>query len=520
MSLISFSFMFLVLIACAMYYIVPKTYRWFILLLANIVFYFASSNWLIVFLLASIFSVYIGGLLIQKQTDLQKSTIKTLEKEQKKAFKNKIKKRKKWIVFLILCVNVGILLYLKYYGFFVGNINALCSTLHLGFTIPMKKFILPLGISYYTLMAISYVIDVYRGKYQASRNLGKVALYLSFFPQMTEGPISRFDQLSEQLYAGNKFDLRNIKCGLYLILWGLFKKLVIADRAALYVNTVFGTSIGGFAAFLAVALYTFQIYAEFSGAMDLVRGTGYLFGIYMEQNFTQPFFSKTIAEFWRRWHKTLGSWLKDYVFYSVSLSSMNMNLNRTVKKHMKGYLGKFVLSAFPLFFVWFFNGFWHGASWKYIIYGLYYYVIMMFGLLLQPFFNKLKEILHIHNESYIYILFCIVRTTLIVFGGMLIFRSHSILDAWNMFLRIFTISDFSILLHGLTYKDFVILFIGLLMIFIVSILKEKKKDLYYLLDEKSLCIRYAVILIVFFMIIVLGIYGKGYNASDFIYGEF
>ncbi len=520
MSLISFPFMFLVLITCTMYYIVPKTYRWIILLLANIVFYFAASNWLIVFLFASIFSVYIGGLLIQKQTDLQKNNIKTLEKEQKKAFKNKIKKRKKWIVFLILCVNVGILLYLKYYGFFVGNINALCSALHLEFIIPMKKFILPLGISYYTLMAISYVVDVYRGKYQASKNLGKVALYLSFFPQMTEGPISRFDQLSEQLYIGNKFDIRNIKCGLYLILWGLFKKLVIADRAALYVNTVFGTSIGGFTAFLAVALYTFQIYAEFSGAMDLVRGTGYLFGIYMEQNFAQPFFSKTIAEFWRRWHKTLGTWLKDYVFYSVSLSSMNMNLNRAVKKHMKGYFGKFILSAFPLFFVWFFNGFWHGASWKYIVYGLYYYFIMMLGLLLQPYFNKLKDNLNITNESKLYILFSIIRTTLVVFGGMLIFRSHSLNDAWTMFTNIFAVHDFNILIHGLSAKDFVILGIGFFMILIISILKEKKTDIYEVFSEKSLFLRYGIILIVLFMIIVLGIYGEGYNASDFIYGEF
>ncbi len=520
MSLISIPFMFLVLFTCLIYYIVPKAFRWCILLVANIIFYFAASHSLIIFLIASIISIYVGGLFLQQQTDYQKSKIKTLEKEEKKEFKNKIKKRKKWIVFFTLCVNVGILLYLKYYGFFVGNINELCKVLHIDFLIPMKKFILPLGISYYTLMAISYIVDVYRGKYKACKNLGKVALYLSFFPQMTEGPISRFDQLSDQLYDGNRFELKNIKTGLYLILWGLFKKLVIADRAALYVNTVFGTSSGGLTAFLAIVLYTFQIYAEFSGAMDLVRGTGYLFGVYMEPNFTQPFFSKTIAEFWRRWHRTLGTWLKDYVFYSVSLSSMNMNLNRSVKKHIKGYFGKFILSAFPLFFVWFFNGFWHGASWKYIVYGLYYYFIMMLGLLLQPYFNKLKEQCHIHNESKVYTIFCVLRTTLVVLGGMLIFRSHSLTDAWSMLIRVFTVHDFDILLHGLTSFDFLILILGFIMMFIVSILKEQKKDLYSILDEKSLCIRYIVILVILFMIIVLGIYGEGYNASDFIYGEF
>lgn len=512
--------MLLVMASCILYYLIPKRFRWWILLAANVIFYVAASQALVLFLICSIVSVYVGGLGINWQTKYQKETLKTLEKEQKKAFKKQVKKRKKQIMLVVLAINVGILLYLKYYGFFADNLNAISTLLHLNFTVSMKKFVLPLGISYYTLMAISYMVDVYRGKYEASTHLGKVALYLSFFPQMTEGPISRFDQLANQLYDGNDFDLKQIKCGLYLILWGLFQKLVIADRAALYVNTVFGTTLGGWTAFLAVALYTLQIYAEFSGAMDIVRGVGYLYGIHMEKNFEQPFFSKSIAEFWRRWHRTLGAWLKDYVFYSVSLSKMNMNLNRSVKKHIKGNLGRFILSAFPLFFVWFFNGFWHGASWKYIVYGLYYYGIMMAGLLLAPTLNKVKEALHIKSEQKAYMFFCMIRTTIVVLGGMLIFRAHSLTDAWNMLLRMFTMQDNAIFTHGLTGLDFSILLFGMLMMLIVSLLKEKKQDIYYLLDQKSVWIRYGTILLVLLIIIVFGIYGHGYQASDFIYGEF
>lgn len=512
--------MLLVTASCMLYYLAPKQWRWCILLLANVIFYVAASQALIIFLIGSILSVYIGGLAINKQIKLQKATIKSLAKDQKKAYKAMMKKRKQLILIVVLAINIGILCYLKYYGFFAGNLNAINALLHVNVNIAVKKFVLPLGISYYTLMAISYMVDVYRGKYEASTQLGKVALYLSFFPQMTEGPISRFDQLADQLYAGNEFDIIKFKSGLYLILWGLFKKLVIADRAALYVNPVFNGIHGGFTAFLAVVLYTLQIYAEFSGAMDIVRGVGYLFGVRMEKNFEQPFFSKSIAEFWRRWHRTLGTWLKDYVFYSISLSKMNMNLNRSVKKHMKGNFGRFILSAFPLFFVWFFNGFWHGASWKYIVYGLYYYLIMMVGLLLAPIFNKVKKKLHLHEQQKGYFIFCVLRTVCIVFGGMLIFRAHSLQDAVGMLQRIFMIQEFDIFSHGLTPVDFSILLSGVVLMFVLSVLRERCVNLYDILDQKSLLLRYSIILIIGVSIIVLGIYGHGYQASDFIYGEF
>ena len=520
MSLISIPYMVLVLVVVCLYYFVPMAYRWCLLAIANVIFYVSSSRGLSLFLLCSIISIYVGGILLQQRNDKQKKKLKELDKEDKKAFKQLIKKQKKAILVSIVAINIGILLYLKYFNFFAMNLNAIFEFVHLDSKIGIREVILPLGISYYTLMAISYVVDVYRGKYKASYNFFKVALYLSFFPQMVEGPISRFDETADQLYKGNRFSLRNLKCGLYLILWGLFKKMVIADRAALFVNSVFGESYAGATIFLAVVLYTIQIYAEFSGAMDIVRGSGYLFGVYLPQNFNQPFFSKSIAEFWRRWHITLGTWLKDYVFYSVSLSKVNMNLNKSVKKHFSNHFGKFILSAFPLFFVWFFNGFWHGASWKYILYGLYYYIIMMLGLLLQPFFMKMKDKLHIDDQHVFYQVFAIVRTWIIVLGGMLLFRAKSISAAITMFFSIFSKEGLQLSLGGMTKYDYLILIIGILGMFILSILREKQVDVFHLLDEKSVVLRYTIVFVLLFMILIFGIYGEGYDASDFIYGAF
>lgn len=519
MSLISLNFFIFLSIVVVLYYLVPLKYRWGVLLAASAWFYIASSGTLAIFLLLSIISIYIVGILLNEQSLVQKCIPKELSKEEKKIQKQKIKRKKKWIIIGGIAFNFGILLFLKYFSFFASNINAVIDILHLGFRAPLLKFALPLGISYYTLQATSYIIDVYRGKYEATRNFGKVALFLSFFPQMTEGPIGRFDHLAKQLYDGNKYQSDNIKIGIYLIIWGLFKKLVIADRAALFVNTVFDENPGGFIAFVAVALYTLQIYAEFSGAMDLVRGASHLFGVSLAHNFERPFFSKSIQEFWRRWHITLGAWLKDYVFYSVSLSKLNMKMNANVKKKLKGNFAKFIITAFPLFFVWFFNGFWHGATWKFILYGLYYYFIMMLGVLLQPYFNQWKEKMKINTESNWWSIFAILRTIIIVMGGMLIFRSPSLGSALKMLISMVTSLHFNILDFGLSYIDFIILLGSVLILLLVSWLQERSVNIYYLIEKKHM-IRYSILFVAIMVIIILGIYGDGYNASDFIYGEF
>ena len=516
----SIKFVIFAALVVFLYYIVPLKKRWIVLLVSSYIFYFLSSKYLIVFILLSTLSIYLSGILIGKQDDLLASCE---DKEKKKELKVKVKKRKKLILTLGILFNVGILLVLKYSNFFITTVNSIVKS-----NIPLVKFLLPLGISYYTLQAISYVVDVYRGKYKAEKNFGKVALFVSFFPQMLEGPIGKFDELAEQLYEPHKFDYKRIKFAIQLMLWGFFKKLVIADRAAIYVNEVFGnySNYSGIVIVMAVILYTVQIYAEFSGCIDIVRGVGQIFGVTMAENFKRPFFSKNIQEFWRRWHITLGAWLREYVFYPISFSKACINLTTWSKKIFKCYIGKLIPAAFALFFVWFGNGIWHGASWKYIFYGLYYYILTMLGMLLEPIFNKIIEKFKINTKAFGYRLWQMIRTTTIVLIGMLIFRAHRLKDAWNIFKSIFTFENIEKLFNGQLFNigfktsDFIVLAIGVLIMFVVSLLQEKNYNIREKISKQNIIFRWILYYGILFSIILFGIYGRGYSASSFIYGQF
>lgn len=515
MTLNSLKFMIFLIAVCLIYFVSPKKMKWLVLLVASYIFYFISSSKLIVYLILSTLLVYISTLLINRENNKLDELNQELSKEEKKIIKNKIKSNKKVILFISVIAVLGNLVVLKYSGFICNSINRIINT-----DISIPKFILPLGISYFTLQAISYIVDVYRGKYKGDKNICRVALYMAFFPSITEGPISRYDDLAPQLYEGHKFNFENIKVGITLIMFGLFKKMVIADRAALFVNNVFGKDYTGITVVMAVILYTIQIYAEFSGCMDIVRGSAKLFGINLKRNFERPFFSKSIAEFWRRWHITLGTWLRDYIFYPISLSKLNMKVNMTAKKFLSKNLSKFIAAAFPLFFVWFTNGIWHGASVKYIIYGLYYYGIMMLGLLLKPLFDKLIQKLKINVESKIYSLSQIIRTCLFVGIGMMLFRSKGIRAFIKMFMSMFSLKYTGLMNHGLNKYDFVILIIGVVILFIYSLMVEKGKDVYKELNKSNFIIKYGIYILFILMIIVFGIYGPGYDTSDFIYGQF
>lgn len=516
MNFISVEFLIFVLGAMLFYYIMPKKERWMILLIFSYIFFFLASEKLLVFLIISTLTIFFGALLIDKVTE--KPISKELEKEEKKKIKKKRKLLKKLILLIVILINVGILATLKYHNFFAGILNDIFKL-----DIAMKYFVLPLGISYYTLQALSYIIDVYFGKYKASKNPFKVALFLSFFPQMVEGPIGRFDRLGDQLYEGHKFDYDRTISALVLIGWGYFKKLVIADRAALFVNTVFEGSYTGSVVFLAIILYTLQIYAEFSGCMDIVRGIGELFGVTLDKNFRQPFFAKSINEFWRRWHITLGTWLKDYIFYPISLSKINLKLSKWARGIKFKHLGQFIIIAFPLFFVWFTNGIWHGASFKYIFYGLYYYILMMLGVLFKPLLDKIIKILKIKTENFSFSLFQMLRTTAIVVIGLTIFRAESVHAAFHMLKQIINLKAHDKIIDmnlGLTAYDFNILIISSLALLVVSILSERGINIREKLQEQNLIFRWIIYFTIIFSVIIFGIYGIGYDAASFIYGGF
>lgn len=530
MAINSINFIIFVAIVCLLYFIVPKKIKWIVLLIANYVFYWLSSNKLIIYMLITTISIYLFSLWMGK---IDSKTKELCKKEQdrtiKKELKHKAKTKKKCIVFLAVLINFGILISLKYCNFIFKNLNYLFDLIKIPIEIPFKQIILPLGISYYTLQSISYVVDVYRGKYLPDKHLGRVALFVSFFPQMVEGPIGRYDELANQLYEPHKFSYVNAKFGIQLMLWGYFKKMVIADRAAMYVNTVFENyqAYAGLPLFMASAMYTLQIYAEFSGCIDIVRGVAQIFGITMSENFKRPFLSKSVQEFWRRWHITLGTWFKEYIFYPISFSKITVKISELSKKIFKtSYITKLIPAIFALFFVWFGNGIWHGASWKYIFYGLYYYIIMVMGMLFEPLVNKILNKLKINKETFSYKLFQMIRTTIIVVFGMLIFRSKSLHSAFEMFKQIFTTTNLEMLFNGKLFaiginnSDFNIIVICIIIMFIVSLLQEKGYKIREKISKQNLPFRWLLYYTIIFAIIIFGIYGPGYLASNFIYGQF
>lgn len=529
MSYSSYAYLFVFLGAVFLFWLItPRRFRWVVLLLSSYVFFYLSSGKRVLFLMLSTLSVYLAGVAMNRLQARFDAVRKTLPKEERKPYKAQMKHQKRSILIVALIFNFGLLIFLKYFNFLGDTVNNLLTLLGVSATIPTLKLLMPLGISYYTLMAASYLIDVYRGKYAASTHLGKVALFLSFFPQITEGPIGRFDLLADQLYEGQKFDYQRICYGLQLIFWGLFKKLVIADRANAFVGSIIDNyqDFSGVLVLLSMLVYTLQIYADFSGCIDIVTGTAQIFGVTLSKNFERPFFSRSVNEFWRRWHITLGTWLRDYVFYSVSLSKGFMNLSKWARAKLSPFLGSLIPAASALFCVWLCNGFWHGASWKYVSYGLYYYVIMLAGMLFEPLFRKFFASTGIDREGIGWHRFQIARTFLLVNLGMLLFRAPRFVAWPQMIASIFTgwsltpLWDGTVFQLGMDPLDFALLILGVIVLLVVGLLQEKGHALRQETAALTLPLRWSLYFGLILAVIILGAYGNGYEAVDAIYGQF
>lgn len=510
------------------YTILPKKLEWVVLLLSSILFYFATSGKLILFILISAMTVF-GGALFISRTDSRFADLKGgLERDERKRLKKRLQRRKKLICYTTVLLNFGLLIYFKYSGLLAETANGVLNVLGLGQPFQIKKIIMPLGISFYTLQAASYLIDVYRGKYKASRNPVKVILYLIFFPTVVEGPISRFDEVGDQLYYGHKLSYKNVTFGLQLIFWGLFKKLVIADRADILVKNVFSnySQYSGIIIILSGLLYTIQIYAEFSGCMDIAVGSAKMFGIDLPQNFRQPFFSTSVNEFWRRWHITLGAWLRDYVFYGASLSGWYKKFTALIRKHLPEGAVRLLLPLPVLFLVWFGNGLWHGADIKYIMYGMYYFFITCMGMFFEVPFAKISSKLRIDTKSRGYRIFQVIRTFILVNIGMLMFRADSLNAAWQMFLSAFkginlsVFTDGSLLSLGIDICDWSIIIFSVILMLTVDILKEKGVSVRETVSGYNIFIRWGVYIAAVVLVVVFGAYGANYNPVAFIYAAF
>ena len=523
----TYLFVFLPVVLLA-YQFAPRKLRWAVLLGAGYVFFWSFSGRLLLFLIGTtLFSHYIGVWLSWLKCHCRQEE-EQAEKNDRKTIRNTYKKKERLVLALGIILILAVLAYLKYYNFFANNANAVLDRAGLCFAFEARQLILPIGISFYTLQAIGYMADVYWEKMPAEKHLGKLALFLAFFPQIMEGPISMYSQTADQLWECRSLKSENLTSGAIRIIWGLFKKMIIADRLYILVREVFGHHDKYSGAVIAVAAmaYTVQLYMEFSGCMDIVIGSGRLFGVTLPENFRQPFASKSASEFWRRWHITLGVWLKTYIFYPVSASSVVKRWNKFGRKHFGKHLTKVGVSAIALFPVWLCNGLWHGASWSYIFYGMYYFTILLLGVAVEPARNKLLAICRIDENAFYWRSIRILKTWVIIFVGELFFRADGLRAGLAMFRSMFRDFDLHILWDetllgfGLDKGDYLVIMTGCLTVAVVGMIKERR-----LLGDAPLAgmwtpARWALYYTLILAVVIFGAYGIGYQQVDLIYAGF
>lgn len=505
------------------YSLTPARGKKYILLLGSLGFFFLISGKLLVYLLLTILSAWGFGLWLDKIHQARTAATKAAEKSERKAIKQAYLVRTRLVLGLAALIHIGTLLVLKYSGFFMENVNVL-----LGAALPVPAFALPIGISFFTLQAFSYLFDVYRGTQEADRNIIRLALFMAFFPQIVEGPICRYSQTAHQLWDVKAITYENLTLGLQRILYGMMKKLVVADRLNMFVDSVFSdyANLEGGIIAIAAVFYTVQLYMDFSGAMDAVTGTAQIFGVTMPENFQRPFFSKTISEFWTRWHISLGTWFKDYIFYPVTMSKPMKNLTSSARKRLGNHFGPLVAGSVALFCVWFSNGLWHGAAWSYIFFGMYHFALILSENLMAPGAKWMHQKLRIQSGSKAFQLFQILRTCLLVVIGELFFRAEGLAAGLTMFFRMVTDFRFSTVSTellktlGIDPMDFLIVGVTLVIVFVVSLMNERGVIVRNALQKRHVAVRWAVLYALIFYIIIFGAYGKGYVPVDPMYANF
>lgn len=527
-SYFSASCLLLLSLTVGVYAVVPQKARRWTLLFSSWLFFRAVSGKLIVYLLFSILSVHHIGLWLSALQKKGDRLLEAADQEDRKGLKAQWQKKQRNVMAFGVCLHIGMLLVLKYSAFFAWNINKIFELAGLDTGLPIPAFAVPIGISFYTLSALSYLFDVYRRKIPADRSLMRIALFMSFFPQIMEGPICRYGDTAEKLWEAEPVRYRNFIFGLQRILFGVMKKLVIADRLNLFIRNVFANyeTYDGFVIAVSAACYTLQLYMDFSGTMDFVIGSGQIFGVALPENFRRPFFSTSISEFWKRWHITLGTWFKDYVFFPLSMSKPLKKLTSRARKRLGRHLGPLVSGAAALFAVWLCNGLWHGAGWNYIFFGMYHFILILLGSMAEPFAVSLTGKWHISRNNLPYRCFRMARTTVLVCIGELFFRAHTLADGLAMFQKIFTdftlgsVRSGAIFTFGMDRHDFFIVFVATLLIFAVGLLQEAGIRIREKVSGKNIFLRFSLYYALILFIVILGAYGSGYVPVDPIYAGF
>ena len=524
MTLISFPFLFFLLIFGSFYFILPKKIQWAVLLAGNLVFYTFSGWQFLIYILVCTFSTWYAALQIEKNEAKLKSALPEIsEKEQKTALRNSYSRKKRRWITAALILTLGVWIVLKYGPFLLDNFAVIAKMPELKGTL---KFIVPLGMSFYTFDAIGYMIDVSRGKYPAEKNFFKYLTFVSYFPHIIQGPFSRFDSLGKTLFAEHKFSYDRLCQGTSRILWGYFKKLIIADKLAVAVNEVFNNfdKYWGAQILFAVFLYGIQLYADFSGYMDIVSGISHILGITLEKNFQRPYFAVSVDEFWRRWHITLGRWFRDYLFYPISIGKHMQSLGKRVRSRFGPRLAKLTISFCSLFWVWSATGLWHGANWTFLIWGWLNMLIIFVSQILDPQYEKIRNFFHISLQNRLW-RFCRILRTFCIISFLRIFsRTDTIQAAGYIIKKIISGFNRKLLLHPLTLfptmqkQDIYIALIACIMFFITDILEEKGKWI-SIKGKTPFVISALIYIFIIYSIILFA--GKSDNiTANFIYANF
>lgn len=523
----SYGFIAFIAILFILYYLIPKRFQWLLLLCADVVFY-ACAGWqglcfMAVTVLVSWASTNLMGASLRRQKEtLSSPEGKALPREERRAIKKAAEKYRKRIFVLALLCDLGILAALKYTNFLIGNVNAIT-----GASLASVDWVLPLGISFYTFQTVSYVIDVYWEKIPAERNPLKVALFTSFFPLLIQGPISRFGDLSETLFSEHKADYKQISFGLQRILWGYFKKLVIADRLLIAVTAVCGDPAGYDGAYVLAGalLYAAELYADFTGGIDITIGIAQVLGIRVKENFVRPYFSRNIAEYWRRWHISMGTWFKDYIFYPLSVAPWLLKLSKNARVKISDGFGRKLSVYVSTIVTWFLTGLWHGAAWNFVVWGLLNAVFILAAEEFKPVSLRFREKHARLVSGFGYRVFETLRTFLLLCSFRILDCYRDVEVSFKAFFSVFTggrwgeLFSGGLLGLGLTPADFAVCGVGVALMFAVSCVQEKFGEVRELLWKRK-AMAYIAFSLLAIIILVFGAYGVGYDSSQFIYNQF
>ena len=485
-------------IVALIYFIIPGKVRYLWLLLASYYYYMCWNAKYALLLLFSTAVTYLSGFFMDRF-------------EKKPWPLPKIVRYRKWCVALSFTLNLLVLFFFKYFDFAVANINRILENFHITLLSPSFDVLLPVGISFYIFQALSYTMDLYRKEIPAEKNFFRYALFVSFFPQLVAGPIERSKNLLTQLAKTHAFDYRRMTEGLLIMLWGYFQKLVLADRIAVVVDTVYGNAAQypGCYLLLASVLFAVQIYCDFGGYSLIAIGAAKIMGFHLMDNFDCPYFATSVAEFWRRWHISLTSWVRDYLYIPLG-----GNRKGTFRKYCN------ILLVFSV------SGLWHGAQWTFVVWGGLNGIFQILGAstkaLREAFYKKLS----LHTDSIGHFCLRIVCTFLLVDLAWIFFRADSMQQAFFVIKSILTVHnpwiflDGSVYTLGLSQRQFWLMLFAIALLIAGDVCRYRNVRVIALILKQDLWCRWLIYIVSLLFLLIFGIWGAGYDAQTFVYFQF